>query len=84
MERPHRHTKAGCLRILRSLSAYLDDELTSDVCREIRAHLGACPRCEEFLDGLRVTVSLCRHLEAKPLSPTAKAQLRRQILKAIG
>lgn len=82
---PHRHrghSKADCLKILRGLSAYLDDELASDVCREIRKHLGACPNCEVFLDSLRQTITLCRHVEPPPLSPAAKARLRGHILRA--
>ena len=79
----HRHTKAGCMKILQRLSAYLDDELTADVCQEVRAHMGACPKCEVFLDSLRQTISLCRHLEATPLSSSKKLQLRCEIQKAI-
>ena len=79
----HRHSKAGCVKILQRLSAYLDDELTADVCKEVRAHMGACPKCEIFLDSLRQTISLCRHFEASPLSPSKKLQLRREIQKAI-
>ncbi|MES4786211.1 MAG: anti-sigma factor [Nitrospiraceae bacterium] len=80
----HRHSKAQCLKILRSLSAYLDNELTSDVCREIRLHLGACPNCEIFLTSLRRTVDLCRHAHSKPLSSRLRAQFRRQIFRAVG
>lgn len=81
--REHRHSKAGCLKILQRLSAYLDDELTTEVCKEVRAHMGACPKCELFLDSLRQTISLCRHFEAGSLSPAKKLQLRREIQKAI-
>jgi hypothetical protein len=81
---PHRHSKAQCIKILRNLSTYLDDELARDVCEEIRLHLGACPNCELFLASLQQTVSLCRHAEhPPPLSPRLKAQIRRQILKAL-
>lgn len=83
----HKHggrSKADCLKILRGLSAYLDDELAGNVCREIRKHLGACPNCEVFLDSLRQTITLCRHVEPPPLSAAAKARLRGHILKAAG
>ena len=79
----HRHSKAGCVKILQRLSAYLDDELTTDLCKEVRAHMGVCPKCEVFLDSLRHTIALCRHFEATPLSPSKKLQLRREIQKAI-
>ena len=79
-----RKNKAHCLHILRQLSDYLDDELTQDVCAEIRRHLGTCPNCETFVLSLRQTISLCRQVAPKPLSVSAKAQLRQQIMQAAG
>ncbi len=84
VEGPHGHAQAFCLKVLRRLSAYLDDELSGDVCREIRKHLGACPKCEVFLDSLRQTVNLCRHSPTHGLSPRARARMRLEILKAVG
>lgn len=81
---PHQgHGKRHCLRILERLSAYLDDELSGDVCKEIRAHLGECPNCEVFLDSLRHTVQLCRQRPSPSLSAKDRAALRRQILKTV-
>lgn len=77
----HRHSKSHCLKILRRLSAYLDDELPGKLCREIRKHLGACPKCEIFLSSLKQTVNLCRHSPTRPLSTAAKTSLRRKILR---
>jgi len=79
---PHRHGKGRCLRILRALSAFIDDELSEDICQEIRRHIGACPNCEGFVASLRQTVSLCRHSPASALSPTDRALMREQILRA--
>jgi anti-sigma factor RsiW len=79
---PHRHGKGRCLRILRALSDFIDDELSEDICQEIRRHLGACPNCEDFMASLRQTVSLCRHIPASSLSPTDRALMREQILRA--
>ncbi len=79
---PHGHGKRHCLKILERLSAYLDDELSDDVCMEIRTHLGNCPNCEVFLDSLRQTVRLCQNRPAPTLSAHDRAALRRQILKA--
>ncbi len=80
----HSHSKGQCLKILRRLSAYLDNDLSVGVCEEIRKHLGACPNCEVFVNSLRETVSLCRHMDPPPLSPSLKARLRSEILKAAG
>lgn len=77
------HSKAQCLKVLRRLSSYLDDELSVSICKEIRKHLGVCPNCEIFITSLRQTISLCRCAEVPSLSPAAKARFRREILKAI-
>jgi|GraSoiStandDraft_41_1057321.scaffolds.fasta_scaffold2249933_1 anti-sigma factor RsiW len=79
----HGHSKAQCLKVLRRLSAFLDDELSVSFCQEIRKHLGACPNCEVFVTSLRQTISFCRCADVPSLSPAAKARLRREILKAI-
>jgi anti-sigma factor RsiW len=78
------HSKARCLRILKNLSAYLDDDLSTSICGEIRKHLGACPNCEIFVESLRQTVGLCRHHQPSPLSAADKQALRRDILRAAG
>ena len=75
------HSKRNCVKILQRLSAYLDDELSGDVCKEIRRHLGDCPNCEIFLDSLCHTVRLCQHRPSPSLTNKDRADLRRQILK---
>lgn len=77
----HAHGKMRCLRILRQLSAYIDDELSVSICQEIRRHLGACPHCETFVTSLRQTVSLCRHSPAPTLSAADRASMRETILR---
>lgn len=80
----HRHTpdQGPCLDIFRQLSAYIDDELPSDICREIRQHLGACPNCEVFIASLKHAVTLCRHRPAPRLTAADRANMRRAILDA--
>ena len=80
---PHAHEKGRCLDILRQLSAFIDDELTTDICAEIRQHLGACPNCEDFVASLRQTVALCRHQPAPSLSPEDRARMRARILNTV-
>ena len=75
------HGKARCLRILRRLSAYIDDELSMNICQEIRQHLGACPNCETFVTSLRQTVSLCRQSSSPTLSTADRALMREKILR---
>ncbi len=80
----HRHTpgQGHCVDLLRQLSAYIDDELPSDICREIRQHLGACPNCEVFIASLQQTVTLCRYRPVPPLKSSDRVNMRRAILDA--
>ncbi len=78
----HTHGQGHCLDLLRQLSAYIDDELPSDICREIRRHLGACPNCEVFIASLRHTVTLCRHRPVPQLTSVDRMNMRRTILDA--
>ncbi|MDK2741519.1 MAG: zf-HC2 domain-containing protein [Nitrospira sp.] len=77
----HDHGKSRCLNILRKLSAYIDDELSGSICREIRRHLGACSNCETFVASLRQIVSLCRRSQVPTLSTAERAFMRRKILQ---
>jgi anti-sigma factor RsiW len=80
----HRHThgQGHCADLLRQLSAFIDDELPSDICREIRRHMGACPNCEVFIVSLQHTVTLCRHHPAPQLTSVDRMNMRRAILDA--
>jgi len=80
----HRDTQGQghCMDLLRQLSAYIDDELPSDICQEIRRHLGACPNCEVFVASLQHTVTLCRHRPAPQLTSVERMNMRHAILDA--
>ena len=78
----HSHRQGDCVALLRQLSAYIDDELPSDVCMEIRRHMGACPNCEVFIASLTHTVTLCRHRPASQLTSADRKNMRRAILDA--
>jgi anti-sigma factor RsiW len=78
----HQAGERRCLDILRQLSAYIDDELAENICTELRRHVGACPNCEEFINSLRDTVTLCRHHQTPPLTSQDRARLRHNILQA--
>ena len=76
------HGQGHCMDLLRQLSAYIDDELPSDICQEIRRHLGACPNCEVFIASLQHTVTLCRHRPAPQLTSVDRMNMRHAILDA--
>jgi anti-sigma factor RsiW len=78
----HSHRQDDCMTLFRQLSAYIDDELPSEICAEIRRHLGACPNCEFFIASLQHTVTLCRHRPTPPLTSVDRKNMRRAILDA--
>ena len=78
----HSHEQGHCMDLPRQLSAYIDDELPSDICQEIRRHLGACPNCEVFIVSLQHTITLCRHRPAPQLTSVDRMTMRHAILDA--
>lgn len=69
-----------CEELLSLFSQYLDAELPPGSCEQIEQHASECARCAEFLDSVKLTVTLCRDLKAgespRPLPPDARAHLR--------
>jgi anti-sigma factor RsiW len=47
-----------CLTNVEDICAALDEELDSERCKIIRAHLEACPHCCAVVDSIRKTVKL--------------------------
>jgi hypothetical protein len=80
--RTARHSPIQCRKILRTLSGYLDNDLPKSVCREIRTHLGLCPKCEVFVRTLKRTIALCRKADVARLTASDKTKLRKEILTA--
>lgn len=80
--RTTRHSKVQCRKILRTLSEYLDNDLPKSVCREIRKHLGLCPKCEVFVHTLKRTIALCQKADVARLTASDKTKLRKEILTA--
>lgn len=50
----------NCRHLLGQLSAYLDGELSDELCAEIERHLADCADCRVVVDTLRKTVLLYR------------------------
>jgi anti-sigma factor RsiW len=81
----HRHDRAGCLRIFRRLSDYLDGELPKNLCRMIERHLKGCPSCCSFLNTFRKTIELCRKSASAPsLSQSRRNRILRWLKRQAG
>jgi hypothetical protein len=53
----------------------LDEQIDSPRCREIKAHLKACPDCKAFLTTLKKTVGLYRTMPQPKLPRGAHSRL---------
>lgn len=67
---------AECREIFGNLSDYLDGEMRSESCEQMRQHIEACPACVAFMQDLKRAIDRCRSLELCP-EPEARPVLRR-------
>ncbi len=57
------HNCKDCKKIFDKLSEYIDRELNEEECLVFEEHIRNCKPCLDFLETLKSTVKLCRHLE---------------------
>ena len=60
---------ANCHHLLDSLSDFIDDSLSEDLCAEIKHHMDDCEDCRVVVDTLRKTVYLYRSSAPSPEVP---------------
>lgn len=74
-----------CKDCVDTLRAYLDGEMTPEDEAHLKAHLGDCPPCVEFMNSYRDTPGLCRKALAsrmpEELSRKIKDYLRAKVAK---
>lgn len=68
-----------CRHLLGELSAYLDGELSIELCAEIERHLAECPDCRIVVNTLRKTILLYRTAP----QPGFPAAVRERLYKAL-
>jgi RNA polymerase sigma-70 factor (ECF subfamily) len=66
----------GCMEIFGNLSEYLDGRMEKKSCRQMQAHIDACPACIAFLSDLKLAIDRCRALNM-PFDSDTCASLRR-------
>ena len=59
----------NCHHLLDSLSDFIDDSLSEDLCAEIKHHMSDCEDCRVVVDTLRKTVYLYRSSAPSPEVP---------------
>ena len=65
-----------CVEIFGNLSEYLDGRMEKKSCKQMRAHIDACPACIAFLSDLKLAIDRCRKLNM-PFDSDTCASLRR-------
>ncbi len=58
MAHDHEH---DCSNLKEALGEYLDGEIDSDLCRELREHLKDCRRCQVVVDSTSQTIRIFSH-----------------------
>lgn len=54
----HDHDHEQCVKLLSSLSEYVDGSLETLICAQIEQHMAECENCRIVVDTLRKTVTL--------------------------
>jgi anti-sigma factor (TIGR02949 family) len=54
------HSYDNCEALLGSLSEYIDEDLTPELCLEVERHLAGCEDCRAVLNTTRRTIDLVR------------------------
>ena len=74
----HNHLK--CEELLGSLSAYIDGELSPELCLELEKHLADCDNCSVVLNTTKRTIDLVR----SPIEKTdLPAEVRERLFKRL-
>lgn len=75
------HDEHDCSHLKDQLGEYLDGEIDSELCRELREHLKECERCRVVVDTTRRTIEF--YSEKKPFTlPEGMLDRLQQRLKA--
>ena len=74
------HDHEQCLKLLSSLSDYVDGSLEAMICAQIEEHMAECENCRIVVDTLRKTVSLYQMTNDAPDVP---ADVRERLFRRL-
>ena len=66
-----------CQQAIELMTDYLEGTLSRRQRRRLETHLRACPNCSNYLEQIRMTISLSGEIEPEDLSPDAVDDLTR-------
>lgn len=82
--RADNHHGADCRELVAAISSYVGGELTPARCRELEAHLAACPCCDHFADSLRRAIAVCRAAGRTRLPSAVQRRAKARIAALLG
>lgn len=63
-------------KVVNELCNYLGEDLDSPMCKELQDHVEKCPECMEFINSIKMTVSIYRKSsQSQSLPPEIKVNL---------
>ncbi|GLV56006.1 hypothetical protein KDH_28500 [Dictyobacter sp. S3.2.2.5] len=65
----------ACREVVELVSDYLEGVLVSELRAQLEQHLEECPGCMQYLEQVRLTISMLRNLALEPVFPATKAEL---------
>ena len=74
------HAHTNCANLLRSLSEYIDGELSPELCQEIEKHLAGCENCRVVLNTTKRTIDL---VHAPIENPDLPDDVRERLFKRL-
>ncbi len=74
------HIHKNCTELLCSISAYIDGDLSPELCQELEKHLASCNDCQVVLNTTRRTIDLVHSpLEKPDLPEEVRARLFKRL-----
>jgi predicted anti-sigma-YlaC factor YlaD len=64
-----------CQEFVELVTDYLENALLADKIKQIEEHLADCPGCDAYLEQIRQSIGLLRHLSSQPILPGTKQEL---------
>ena len=73
------HDHPCCVEMLEKLSEFLDDELDTMTCEDIKHHAGECIACKVCIETLKRTIELCKSVETRPVPEAFSMRLKQTL-----
>jgi len=67
--------KLACKEVVELVTDYLEGVLLPEQRAQLEEHLADCPGCRNYIEQVRLTISMLHHLAQEPVFPETKEEL---------